>query len=391
MPMPTLVGKIVPSPVVIKVSGTPYEMGIQHGKQLKPMLNEFLEYTKSSYEKMEVQGEELEEILAKNIEYLRDSAPNMIRELEGISEGAKLCFEDVFAANICGEINCAQTGDRFNYKDSIGLEEACTSFTSSKFATLSNDTFLAMNQDSSIDSLKFRPIVRAEPSNGYKFIAVSRATDNGGYGINEKGVAIGAPTVLCRDSVEAFSKGEPSGIYDRALTRMILEDCASTEEAIEYIKKGVGGYQGLNFLLMDGNGNIAKVERSYNKTNVVQPEVAEYSENYVLAGTNHYTSKEMNNIGLRKGEAFGGSYDRYDRIISLLIKNAGKIDLEMIKTFLRDHHNEPTSICKHREHRAREKGMRSLNSLIAQSQPGSKRLWILWGTPCENKFVPYEI
>lgn len=382
--LPTLMGQAIPSPRIIKVAGTPYDMGKQHGEQLKSLIHELSVNTKSRYEKIGVTGDKLNKIIDRNLDYFRKVAPDRVEELEGMAEGAKMGLEELFATHFCHEIECAQSPNLL-LNDLKGKERGCTAFAATREATIRENTFLAMNTDASLESMRFRVIIRADPSKGYKYISHSRATDNGGYGLNEKGVAIVAPTVRCKDSVDAFSKGEPSGIYDRAISRTVLSECADIDEALDYIKIMPGGYQGLNILLMDGNGDIAKIERSYNKINIIYPNEEDYAENHVMAGTNHYASKEMNHIGPQKGSDYPNSYKRYDRVNNLLIRNSGKIDINLCQIFARDHTNKPDSICRHGEK------IGTNCSLIAHVNPKFRRVLILWGTPCENKYISYNL
>lgn len=371
--MPTLLDSVIDPPKIIKIEGTPYDMGKQHGKQLKPLIIELYKNAILRLENVRINPDLLDAIIERNILYFKKVASNRILELEGMAEGAGLKFEDLFLAHFCHEIECAQP--RFP------IMNKCTAFSATKNATTHNDTLISMNTDSGFNSMKFRIIIKAEPKNGYRYISHSRATDNGGYGINEKGIAIVAPTVRCKDSVEAFNKYKPSGLYDRAISRTVLEECANLEEAIDYIVTLPGGYQGLNIMIMDGKGEIANIEKSYNEMNVIYPN----GKHNILAATNHYESKKMNNIGPIKNEGYVNSYIRYDRIVNLLTQNIGKLDVGLFKSFTRDHFNEPDSICRHGEKTCTN------CSLITQSQPNLKRIFINWGTPCKNHFECYTI
>ena len=370
--MPTLVESYIKPPKLIKIKGTPHSMGKQHGKQVKNLIIDLYENSLLRLQKIKIEPDRFNNIVDRNISYLKKVAPNRIIELQGMAEGSGLKFKDLFLTHFFHEIECAQPRSP--------ASNECTAFSATKNSTINNNTLLSMNTDSVFNSMKYRIIIKAEPNNGYQYISHSRATDNGGYGINEKGIAIVAPTVRCKDSISAFKENKPSGIYDRAISRTILEECGNLEEAIDYIVTLPGGYQGLNIMIMDGKGEIANVEKSYNKMNVIYPD-----NKNILAATNHYESEKMNNVGPTKNEGYVNSYLRYNRIVHLLTQNIGKLDVGLFKSFTRDHFNESDSICRHGE------TICTNCSLIAQSQPNLKRIFIAWGTPCKNHFESYTI
>jgi len=386
-------GIVHPDAPILKLTGTPYQMGQQHGVQLKGLIDKYTENTRATYKRIGVTGEPLPTLLARHIEQFRKTIPKQIEELKGMAAGAKMSFEELFAVHFCNEIASAQPLDLL-IKKLKRTQQECTAFAATQEATLQHRAFLGMNNDSSPTSVSFRVTIVAEPKNGYKYISQSRATDNGGYGVNEKGVAIVAPSVLSRDSGEALARGDLSGIYDRAIARKVLRECASLDDALKIVKQMPGGYQGLNIVIMDGYGSMAKVERSYKKVKIIYPAESSSGDNSVMVATNHFVSNEMNPIGPTKEDTefdvrlhyMTSSYQRYERMMDLLSQNIGKIDINLLQAAARDHVNYPDlSICRHGEL------VCTYSSLIAQTHPNPRYIWILTGTPCENQYMEFSL
>lgn len=369
-------GRSYLTPRVVRVSGTPRQMGWEHGEQLKPLIRRHMEYTKAGYHRIGLTGARLEKVLRLNLSALQKSLPERVEELEGMAKGANVELYELFASHFYHEISCAQR-DSMPYEELNVSAGACTGFAAAG-SSVSDGPLLAMNTDSGCESMRFRVTIVAEPKTGYRYVSHSRATDNGGYGLNEKGLCIVAPTVISRDCIDAFAESKVSGVYDRAITRTVLSECANVDEALEYCTMKPGGYQGINILMADASGDIAKVERSYDSTNIIHPT----GSKFFLAGTNHYGSDVMKSLG---PTTYDNSYRRYSRITTLLDENDGKMNLRTFQNFARDHANGPgnLSICRHGDE------MCTNCSLIAE--PEEKKLWLLSGTPCENEYALHTI
>jgi isopenicillin-N N-acyltransferase-like protein len=377
--------KEYPPPRVVRVRGSSREMGRQHGEQLKDLLLQYRTSTESSYKRVGYVGERLAKTIALNEEALERVLPQLMEELHGIAEGAKIPYDDILSMYLCPEIVSAQPLDvvyqRYYREES---QKGCTSFAACAKATKGGAPLLAQTRDTSPSGVEYRITVTAEPAEGYSYVAHSRPTLNGGYGVNSKGVSIAAPTVHTLDSVTAINSSKPSGITDSTLSKIVMEKCASIDDALEYAESRPGGYMGLNVLLVDQDGNMAKVERSYDSFNTSVPEKALYSTNFVMAATNHFSSEKMNRLGPSSERDYASSYHRYDRIMELLTSEAGHISYDVFEAFSRDHGNGPgdLSICRH--------GNSVCTNAAFIVELRKRRLHVLTGTPCQNNFVTFR-
>jgi predicted choloylglycine hydrolase len=370
-----------PAPRVVRVKGSPSEMGRQHGRQLSDLLRSYKRSIESFNERIGLTKERLAEIVALNEEELELNTPELIDELRGIGEGAKMPYGDVLSMYLCPEIiSPLAVVHRGYYMEHL---QECTAFAALNEATVDRLPLLAQTRDDSPEGVQFRIVVIATPRDGNSYVAHSRPTVNGGYGVNSKGVTIAAPTVHVLDSVNAINSGRPSGTTDCTLTKLVMEKCGSVDEAMKYVDSKPGGYKALNVLVVDEKGGIAKVERSYTSVKRIS-EDASCPMNSVMAATNHFVSRKTRNLGPSGEKEYASSCRRYERIMELLTSEARRISLNKFKSFARDHVNGPSdlSICRHGEDTCTN------SAFIAE--PAKRRLHVLTGTPCQNSFVTHE-
>jgi isopenicillin-N N-acyltransferase-like protein len=95
-----------------------------------------------------------------------------------------------------------------------------------------------------------------------------------------------------------------------------------------------------------------------------------------------YVNQESPDAGLPD------SIQRFDRINELIRAELGSVTVDRIKTYLSDHSNYPTSICRHPQ-TPRRGPERTVASMIAE--PAHGRMHVALGNPCESSFVTYAM
>lgn len=384
-----LMGKDYPATRIVRVQGSPYDMGAQHGKQLADLIRRAKGSAESSYKRAGFAGETLASILAANEKQIESTMPSLIEELGGIADGSGLTFTDILSIYLSPEILSALPLHAILQRQSSvppSHEMGCTAFAAWGKATHDGSPILAQTRDSSPSAVTSRIVVIAKPRDGNSYVAHSRPTLNGGYGVNSEGVSLAAPTVYVSDSIQPLSLGQPSSLTDSTISKLVMERCGTVQDCLKYVASKPGGYMGLNILLLDTKGNAVKVERSYTSSNVETAPVDQRPEGYVLAATNHFTSTKMKALGPSSSdetfERVWSSYQRHQRIMQLLRSEAGKINLAHFVAFTRDHLYGPgdRSICRH--------GASICTNSAFVIQPRKRLLHLLTGTPCQNEYVP---
>ncbi|QEU92592.1 C45 family autoproteolytic acyltransferase/hydolase [Streptomyces kanamyceticus] len=90
---------------VIEISGTPTERGRQYGEAVRPQLHAALGYYEEAFgHSAGLTWDRVTARAARWLEPVRDYAPDLVEEMEGIAEGAGVTLLDVLALNARGEV-----------------------------------------------------------------------------------------------------------------------------------------------------------------------------------------------------------------------------------------------------------------------------------------------
>jgi len=179
-----------------------------------------------------------------------------------------------------------------------------------------NNLYLARNMDMFPEYKKTSESVLYRVKNKNTFLAHSTAMISLEDGINEYG--------LCTALTFLLSKKIKPGINGGFIIRKILEECKTTEEAVEMIKT-LPISSSHNIIIADRNGNMAVVECTSKEINI------RYDKDYVIA-TNHFISNNM--IKYNNNEInWYYTNDRYNTIDNCL-KNSSNIDFEECKKII---------------------------------------------------------
>ncbi len=190
---------------VVKIKGTPYEMGLEYEKQCKKEIQTFVKFvyfmaTRMSMSDMESgnpkfwyilptlfrfkkEKKKFRSLTTKHEEWIEKYFSDALEQIKGIAEGAEVSYEDVLFLNIAAE---------YTY----GLHH-CSAWSTCGTATKTGEPFLGMHSDEEKGVSKYEIILQAEPDNGHKYIGTMLpGTLSLGGAMNEKGLAIGSPILL---------------------------------------------------------------------------------------------------------------------------------------------------------------------------------------------------
>ncbi|UFT99242.1 C45 family peptidase [Radiobacillus kanasensis] len=179
-----------------------------------------------------------------------------------------------------------------------------------------HNSFYARNYDFSPDLYDGRLVIM-KPENGFASVGFSHQLVGRLDGMNEKGLVVGLH----------FVNDVPSkkGFLAPTLVRMVLDQCATTAEAIDLLRKVPHGYC-YNFSILDKMGEKGVVEAA--------PDHVAIRRGETLACTNHFQS---NNLKAKNRTNITGSQQR---IIAL--EDFRQYDPPLEEAFrLLNHHASP--------------------------------------------------
>jgi len=347
---------------VLEVHGNAYERGFSYGKHHADRIKRLL---KSHYDfyatYLDISKDEAVKQAAKYIEPTDDYSQLVADEIKGTAEGAGVGVAEVMLIAAFNEVFYPKLGKN------------CTAFAVRGDATRDHLTYVGQNNDEGVnpwldgDCTTLTRFVQTDAPNA---LIYTYAGAPAMMGINSSGLSVCINALVYKEA--------RVGVPLLAVVREVMNQ-KTFDGAIAEIERANRPYS-INFVLGTPSG-IMDVE-SYPDM------ILTHSSDDMIWHTNHCLYQE----GLRyeNDEYRSNSVTRCDRIESLLRANDGKLDLQLLQSFLSDHENAPNSICWHvNPSKPVPKQSRTLDSMIYV--PEKREAWIAKGNPCQTAFVKYIV
>lgn len=293
--------KLVGPVPVLRLSGTPREMGYQHGAALKPQIH-FL--YREYYEAMvkRVVGEEELVLWAKATEPFIPEAYR--EEMRGLAEGSGLPYEEVLVVNTMV--------DRFQ-------TIACSTVVAGGEATSDGTVYFGRNLDFPGRNIlqRMTVVIVWSPKDGPQLAAVTWPGMIGVLsGMNSEGVS--GATMLIHKGRE-----RRPGIPYLLMYRQALAAARAKDDVFASISKATRTSSN-NFMVVDKTGASEVIE--------FDPEAAvrRPAARGCVCSTNFFASDELRDLCMPTGK------ERFESLEQFLAREHGKIDLEQVKRALRD-------------------------------------------------------
>ena len=347
---------------LIEAHGTPRELGRQHGEQAAARIDGYLDFLAAS---MRLTREQLRQRAMRFLPLFDKFCPDLVVELTGLAEGAKLAFADALVAQMRGEL--AQVSDG-----------ACTTFAIGPRGTTTKTTFVGQTSDNPPELEQFGYVLKLRPTGKPQVLMWTFGGMLGYHGINEHGVSHFANAL----------GGGPTwkfALSHYPLKRLILEQ-RSVADVLRLMQSFPVCSNG-NYMLADGEGAILDVELTSDGPFVIEDNGAGFQVH-----SNHFLCTE-HACDSNFQHSLSDSFPRLDRMQSLVGGKFGAIELDDVKRFLSDHAGHPVSICRHSHEGPSESMLGSTGKTVAAiiAEPQHHRLHVTLGNPCENPFVTYAL
>ncbi len=340
---------------VLTLSGTPYEVGVEHGRKLSELIEAYYSFNRILLR--DIPDEVASKIVSQVQEAMEKFYPDALDEIRGIADGSGLEYENVLLMNFASEVKRSVQG-------------GCTAFTAVGDSTINSKTIMAKTRDLRYQA--YHPFQIAMkvcvPGKFDVFLAEAFAGRVvTGCGINEHGLGLILNIVNINDFDGSI------GIQRSFLARFILENCENVKEAVKQFSTHELAYCGANYLICDVDGDCALIEKSHSHQVVKGPEGG------IITVTNHFTDPAMLKFQGRLGRS---SPLRLNQITALLNANVGDIDVELAKGFLKSH--EPSAICRHDAI-----GVNTVSAYVVDAD--LRIIHIADGHPCKSPFKAYSL
>ena len=226
----------------IEVSGTPYEMGMQHGRWLRDQIRQSVADYKANIVALYGQKDanRIFDWVLNKADFrssIEMHIPHVLEELRGIADGAELSFDDVLLSNMFEEVYDA--APLMLGLGGIGSPaQGCTSFT----ALSGGRRFAGQNMDFSCNLRGKQALIRYKAPEK-QMLLYGFVGQVGGIGVNQKGLSVFVNTL------PQGAARESDGLGSAFICRMLLEQ-SSAADALEKLTT-VHRFSGNNFVITD--------------------------------------------------------------------------------------------------------------------------------------------
>jgi isopenicillin-N N-acyltransferase-like protein len=349
---------------IIKVKGSPYECGLQHGSKAKNLIDHNLKfYGRYFSDLLKIEWDDAKLKIKNSISLLEKYYPEILKELEGIAAGSEKSLEDIVVLNARYELAITSIAGKYL--------EGCTSYAFTPQVTKSGHVLIGQNWDF-MHGLKDSCIfLLIEQEKGPKIAMHVEAGMVGHKGLNSAGIG------LCINAlISNKDKIQPAVPLITVISRKIMNS-TRIRDALSAIFRAERSAS-INFMIAHSAGEILNLEITPDDVAVTYPSqgILTHSNNFLEFNPN---IKDLGKI------FFPDSITRWHRMKELLKPKIGKIEQKEIKKAASDHFDHPYSICRHiEEHSDTEYGFETILSIIMDLK--DKNMYVTEGNPCSNKY-----
>ena len=347
---------------VIEASGTPYEIGLTHGKcakkQVEISINTykamFWDYSGISWDQAKSYADTFTPIIEA---YDKD----LLDEMQGVADGSGFDIKEILALNVRSEI--VLQGNNI---------DGCTSLALTPQVTQKGETWIAQNWDWKITQRDAIIILNITQQNKPNIKLVTEAGIIGKLGFNDAGIGV------CLNALASDNK--PEGLPLHIALRGILNSYTLSDTISAISKFNLSCCA--NFLIAHSEGEAITIEVGPSDFDVL------YSNEGMITHTNHFTSQRLTHFKDTGKLAFPDTFLRLGRVNHLLKNIDHKIELSDIQVILKDHNFYPDSICRHED--VKDEPGKRIGTVFSIIMNLSKlELYIAPGCPCETNYHLY--
>jgi isopenicillin-N N-acyltransferase like protein len=356
--MSSLTRKASPAPLAL--SGTPYEIGRQHGEALGGVIGEFLGDRHARINILRttpLYKDELRRRLARFCKAIETHVPTLAEELHGLSTGAEISLESAVLLQVRREL--------IGYSPFTMGECSLSAHLQSPFGPYVAQTVDLNGQVSDLGTL-----VTIEPADrSVHGIAMYTLAGLLGFaGMNDAGVCIGINLVLGGD----WRVGVPPYL----LVRHLLSHCGSVDECLEELRR-LPTSSSRAVTICDGQ-QLVTVEMVPHKQAVLRGKV--------LFHTNHFLEKGMKAEERINPFAWRASANRL-KLLSETTSAHKPASPEDVISLLRDHSLYPVGLCAHSDGDVRQD--ESVAALVMCPDDGTMLAAV--GQPCQTDAIRVSV
>lgn len=356
---------------LLHLSGTPYEQGRVHGRELRERIahNLAVYFDRFAREAQLPRAETLARA-ARYREAIAAGHPAYFAGLRGVADGAGRDLDEIVALNVRYELLYYQFGAL-----ALARHDGCTSFAVTPDASADGHLLLGENWDW-IPQVRGAVLHTVEPD-GLETLAFTEAGIVGGkIGLNSAGLGLAINGLTATD--DDWSR--PSTPFHVRCYDILR---ARDFDAAVAVVTGEARACSTNFVIAQAPDRVVDIEAAPSRTRALGPDGG------CLAHTNHFLDPAALGVVEPPNEKYPHSYHRLNRMRALL--DAGHpLSIADLQAALRDHDGHPYSICRHIDPaEPPEEHYTTVTSAIVDLH--ARMLLLSDGPPCENPYRQFSL
>lgn len=326
---------------VVRLSGSPYAMGVTHGTVLKDRIahNVALYYDRFRRE-THLDRAAVQAVAVRFAEQVERACPDYFAGMQGVAAGCGLDFLDIAALNARYEILYYQFG-RLAMEQKAGATareatpDGCTAFAALPAITSNGHLLVGQNWDWIPETQG--AVLHTTETDGLQTLAFTESGIVGAkIGFNSAGVS------LCINGMTTVDDDWTRPVTPFHVRCYRILRSRTLEEAIQVLAGEERACAG-NFLIAQTPDRVADVEAAPDKLNIVS-----CSEG-CLTHANHFVDPDGLGIAEAPNERRIYSRRRQARLRELLMQRI-PLTVETIQDALRDTQDDPFGLCRHRDY-----------------------------------------
>lgn len=346
----------------IKMSGNPYERGMQYGLAAKERIHKVIEEYKILFEKEgRMDWETAYRKAAGYQDIIEKTTPELFDEMRGIAEGAGVDLGTIVLLNCRSEVMFAHPADECAV---IGIPQECSK-TGSVLMAENWDWWSIGRGTTVILEIKQDPLPSA--------LIITEAGLVGGKGLNSAGIGLTMNALSVRD-----------GRYGLPLQLLLREalNRKTVPEALDFLaraKRAGSACVGLG----SADGLLVMVEFAPKDLDIL------LSEGKPICHTNHWLSSYMRSGPEATIYSYRSTFTRLDRVRALTSQKT-KFGPQDLRRILSDHAGYPDSVCRHDDEGVPEYNRHtSLWSMVLDLK--KRTMWLTDDSPCMHDYRAYQL
>ncbi|MCB8916411.1 MAG: peptidase C45 [Ardenticatenaceae bacterium] len=362
---------------VLHLSGTPYEQGVQHGRQLQAQIAHNLAiYFDRFWREANVSQAEVLQRAARYAAAIATDNAGYHAGMAGIAAGSGFSLAEIAALNVRYEILYYNNVVTALAKGTAAPPvDGCTAFAVAPAGTSNQHLLLGQNWDW-IPEVRGALLHTSAPGQPATLAFTEAGIFGGKIGLNEAGLGLAINGITSMDD-DWTRLSKPFHVRCYEILRQW------TFAAAVNVVVGPGRACSANFLIAQVPDLAVDIEAAPQADNQLT------WDDGCLVHTNHFVDPAGLGITEPDPEYRVTSCRRYDRMQELL-RRSRPVSIPLLQNYLQDHTTPPKTICRHEDPAAPiDERYSTITAIIMDLH--QRTLHITDGPPCENPFQEYAL